>query len=136
MTPFSIVPNSGMSNSDNSDQDSNLDEGSVPSIVITKEQLENIINSDITDDDWNTFAYNAGCCPRYLDSVRNAITVELIDTFGNTGIWPSHTLGSLFDCCFPSFDELKTFLLIYNITLTDEIWNEYYHNSNESDVED
>ena len=108
-------------------------ENKIQSIVITKDQLEYLVNDDIPDDEWNTFAYDSGCGMRYIDHVLNGVVCNLIDQFVNTGEWPVHTLGNLFLWGNPSFEELETFLMKYNIILTDEIWNEFYHDSDESD---
>lgn len=117
----------------NYESDVSTEENTIPSIVITKEQLENIIDDDISNEDWNTFAYSAGCGINHLDPLNNSIVNNLIDQFIDTGTWPAHNLGSLFLWANPSFDELETFLMKYDIILTDEIWNEYYNNLDNSD---
>jgi hypothetical protein len=109
------------------------EENTIPSIVITKEQIENIIDDDVSNDDWNTFAYGAGCGINHLDPLNNSIVSNLMDQFEDTGTWPVHTLGNLFLWANPSFDELETFLMKYNVVLTDEIWDEYYNSGDPDD---
>ena len=108
--------------------DLNLEPIAIPCITITKDQLQQIVNSNITNNEWNTFAHNVGCIPIHADITMNdgAFTENLIEQFRDTGIWPDHTQGSLFLSCFPSFDELETYLQKYNVVLTNEIWEQYY----------
>jgi len=113
---------------DDSDFSSEMmtDDGLIQAIAITKEELENFVNSDITNNDWNTFAYKCGCVLRYMDDERNKITVDIIDEFEDTGIWREHELGNLFNCAHTSFEELDEMMKKYDVVLTKEMWNEIY----------
>lgn len=118
---------------DDSDSPSKMmtEDGLIQTISITKEELENFVNSDITNNDWNTFAYRCGCVLRYMDNERNEITQDIIDEFEDTGIWREHELGNLFISSMPSFEELADMVEKYDIVLTKSMWNEIYINQME-----
>jgi chaperonin cofactor prefoldin len=103
-------------------------EGHIQAIAITKEELEEIIDTDITTNDWNTFALKVGNVLMFMDAEKNALTQDLIDEFEDTGIWREHELGNLFACANPSFEELSDILRKYDVELTEEMWNEIYNN--------
>jgi hypothetical protein len=111
-------------------------EGYIQSVAITKEELEEITDTDIETNDWNTFALNSGNVLMYMDAEKNALTQDLIDEYEDTGIWREHELGNLFACANPSFEELSDILKKYDVELTEEMWNEIYNNVvDESDNE-
>jgi hypothetical protein len=108
------------------------EDGFIQTICITKEELENFVNSDITNNDWNTFAYRCGCVLRYMDDERNEISQDIINEFEDTGIWREHELGNLFSCSEPSFEELVEIMKKYDYVFTKEMWNEIYTNQMEN----
>lgn len=103
-------------------------DGHIQSVAITKEELEEIIDTDITNCDWNTFALKVGNVIMYMDAEKNALTQDLIDEFEDTGIWREHELGNLFAYANPSFEELFDILKKYDVELTKDMWNEIYNN--------
>ena len=103
-------------------------DGHIQAISITKEELEEIIDNDIANDDWNTFAVKVGNVSMYIDAEKNALSQDLIDEFEDTGIWREHELGNLFACANPSFEELYDMMGKYNVELTEEMWNDIYNN--------
>ena len=108
------------------------EDGHIQTIYITKEELENFVNSDISNNDWNTFAYRCGCVLRYMDDERNEISQDIINEFEDTGIWREHELGNLFSCSEPSFEELVEMMKKYDYVFTKEMWNEIYTNQIEN----
>jgi hypothetical protein len=103
-------------------------EGHIQAIAITKEELEEIMDTNIANNDWNTFALNSGNVLMYMDVEKNTLTQDLINEFEDTGIWREHELGNLFAYANPSFEELFDMMKKYDVELTEEMWNEIHNN--------
>jgi hypothetical protein len=59
-------------------------EGHIQAISITKEELEEIMDTDISTNDWNTFALKSGNVLMYMDVEKNTLTQDLINEFEET----------------------------------------------------
>lgn len=78
------------------------EDGLMQTVTLSKETLETLIHTTLSEKEWYTFA-------------------------DSTGMWcgcgdgkdKTHTI---IDVCFPSFEELESFLKNYNVVLTDEMW--------------
>jgi hypothetical protein len=119
----------------NSDIQLNDDDIPIPSVILKKKILEQIINSEIPTNEWNTFAcLTSGLTKPHID-LNNPIIEYLFDECHKTSVWLNHDLGNIFAFAYPSFDELKPFLEKYNIILTHEIFDELClkYNNEEND---
>jgi hypothetical protein len=120
----------------NSDIEYDDDVIPIPSVILKKKILEQIINSEIPTNEWNTFACLTNGLTKPNIDLNNPMIEDLFNECHTTGVWLNHDLGNIFAFAYPSFDELKPFLEKYNIILTDSMFNEWRIMYNNEDSDD